>query len=42
VKHGGSPDQALALASAMAIYPALEKGYDAAIRKAYQQAGRAK
>lgn len=38
VKHGGSGDYAQALAAAMAIYPSLETGYDAAIRSAYQRA----
>jgi hypothetical protein len=38
VKHGSSGDYAQALAAAMAIYPSLETGYDAAIRNAYQRA----
>jgi len=38
VKHGSSGDFAQALAAAMAIYPSLETGYDAAIRSAYQRA----
>jgi len=40
VKHGSSGDYAQALAAAMAIYPALEGGYDGAIRGAYQRAQR--
>ncbi len=38
VKHGGSGDYAQDLAAAMAVYPSLETGYDAAIRSAYQRA----
>jgi hypothetical protein len=42
VTHANSGGYAQALAAAMAIYPSLEKGYDAAVKKAYQQAKRTK
>jgi hypothetical protein len=41
VMHGGTAGHEKALAAAMAIYPALENGYDASVRKAYQQGARA-
>lgn len=41
VMYGGTAEHEKALAAAMAIYPALEKGYDASVRKAYQQGARA-
>jgi len=41
VMHGGTAGHEKALAAAMAIYPALENGYDASVRKAYQHGARA-
>ncbi len=41
VMYGGTAEHEKALAAAMSIYPALEKGYDASVRKAYQQGARA-
>lgn len=40
VKHSADGGYASALAAAMAIYPDLEKGYDAAIQKAYANAAK--
>lgn len=42
VTHSAEPDYSRALAAAMAIYPDLEKGYDRALKKAYQAAQKAK
>ena len=41
VKHGTGSDYAQALATAMAIYPDLEKGYDDAVKAAYEHAAKA-
>lgn len=41
VKHGTGSDYAQALATAMAIYPNLEKGYDVAVKAAYERAAKA-
>ena len=41
VKHGTGSDYAQALATAMAIYPDLEKGYDVAVKAAYERAAKA-
>lgn len=41
VKHGSGSDYAQALATAMAIYPDLEKGYDVAVKAAYERAAKA-
>lgn len=38
--HAASPNYAQALATAMSIYPELEKGYNAALKRAYQQAAK--
>lgn len=41
VKHSAESNYATTLATAMAIYPALEKGYDDALKSAYQRAAKA-
>jgi hypothetical protein len=41
VKHSADADFASTLATVMTIYPALEKGYDAAIKSAYERAAKA-
>lgn len=41
VKHSGNPDFAKALATAISIYPALEKGYSTSVKNAYAKAAKA-
>lgn len=40
MSHAGSPNYAQALATAMSIYPELEKGYPAALKRAYAAAAK--